>query len=557
MKYLGDFTTVKINESVSIPISILKEGINDIKDYFILYKDGKVVYVINKICDHAGGRLIKKNDHAVCPMHGWILNFTDLRYNDSHVCKEKVPFEIKEEELLIFGEKENIYNSFKKVNDNSKIYFRWLNHATIYFEYNGISLITDPWLFGPSFMTGWWLSEPSPQDSIELLKKADYIYISHNHPDHLHPETLACVDKDKKIIVADFNTKSTERYLNYLGFKNIIPLNFKEIFELADGFQISILKSGDFRDDSGIYLSINNVEFLLTVDCNFLNSNILPKNIDFLMTSFAGGASGFPLCFNDYNSEEKDAIIKRNRGAMKFNVLNYIKATKPLYYMPYAGMFKEFAVRDKFINKYNLKNTVEDYQEICNQNSVKLIIPNSMNEFNISENNIKTKEINAGRLNSEDTEFYISNLKKEYQWDAQKIIEYFSNSGFSDDLIVQIIATDDNFNPLGDVVIADFKNSKFYSDNISNMISHRDNVQVSSIYVRSEIIMCVIENSLPWEDLSIGFQMRVQRTPNSYESKFWYYFTNEFIAKANYRYSSFCGACTVINQNPIWQRKVN
>jgi len=78
---------------------------------------------------------------------------------------------------------------------------------------------------------------------------------------------------------------------------------------------------------------------------------------------------------------------------------------------------------------------------------------------------------------------------------------------------------------------------------------------VSSMYVRSEIIMCVIENSLPWEDLSIGFQMRVNRTPNTYESKFWYHFTNEYIAKANFRYSSFCGACTVINQNPIWQKK--
>jgi hypothetical protein len=38
MKYLGDFTTVKINESVSIPISILKEGINDIKDYLNIPK---------------------------------------------------------------------------------------------------------------------------------------------------------------------------------------------------------------------------------------------------------------------------------------------------------------------------------------------------------------------------------------------------------------------------------------------------------------------------------------------------------------------------------------
>ena len=555
MKHIGRLTTVLERVSISLPLSILKEGVNDFKDYFISYNNGNVEFVVNKICDHAGGRLIKKGDHAVCPMHGWILDLTNLKYNDSHVCKEKIPFEVREDELIILGKKEKIYNSFKKAIDNNKIHFRWLNHATIYFEYNGVSLITDPWLFGPSFMTGWWLSEPSPQDSIELIKKAEYVYISHNHPDHLHPETLACIDKEKKFIVADFQTKSTEKYLKYLGFNNISCLNFKDVYELSEGFQISILKSGDFRDDSGIYISLNGVEFLLTVDCNFLNSNVLPENIDFLMTSFAGGASGFPLCFNDYNDEEKDIIIKRNRGAIKFNVLNYIKATKPIHYMPYAGMFKEYAERDNYINKFNIKNSVDDYQDICRQNSVKLIVPNSKNEFIVSGKNITVNEINSGKLEPEDTEFYIFNLKKEYQWDAKKIIDYFSNSGFSDELIVQIIATDDNFIPLGEIVVADFKNSNFYSDNILNIIKNKETVQVSSMYVRSEIIMCVIENSLPWEDLSIGFQMRVNRTPNTYESKFWYHFTNEYIAKANFRYSSFCGACTVINQNPIWQKK--
>lgn len=555
MKHIGSLTTVLERESISLPLSILKEGVNDFKDYFISYNNGNVEFVVNKICDHAGGRLIKKGDYAVCPMHGWILDLTNLKYNDSHVCKGKIPFEVREDELIILRNKEKIYNSFKKAIDNTNIHFRWLNHATIYFEYNGVSLITDPWLFGPSFMTGWWLSEPSPQDSIELIKKAEYVYISHNHPDHLHPETLACIDKEKKFIVADFQTKSTEKYLKYLGFNNISCLNFKDVYELGEGFQISILKSGDFRDDSGIYISLNGVEFLLTVDCNFLNSNVLPENIDFLMTSFAGGASGFPLCFNDYNDEEKDIIIKRNRGAIKFNVLNYIKATKPIHYMPYAGMFKEYAERDIYINKFNIKNSVDDYQDICRQNSVKLIVPNSKNEYVVSGKNITVNEINSGKLEPEDTEFYIFNLKKEYQWDAKKIIDYFSNSGFSDDLIVQIIPTDDNFIPLGEIVVADFKNSNFYSDNILNIIKNKETVQVSSMYVRSEIIMCVIENSLPWEDLSIGFQMRVNRTPNTYESKFWYHFTNEYIAKANFRYSSFCGACTVINQNPIWQKK--
>lgn len=556
MKIVGKFQSKKEAERIIIPLSNLKEGINDIQNYFILFENGSVNYVINKICDHAGGRLIKKGEKAFCPLHGWILDLNSLNYNDSHNCKNKLQFSINNNLLEIDGEKERIINPLDnsiniKLNDDN-VYFRWLNHATVYFEFNGISLITDPWLFGPSFMTGWWLSETSPIDSIDLLKNADYVFISHNHPDHLHPETLACLNKDKKFIVADFQTKSTEKYLRYLGFDNINSLNFKDIYELTEGFQISIFKSGDFRDDSGIYLRLNNIEFLLTVDCNFLNSNILPQNIDVLMTSFAGGASGFPLCFNNYTEDDKHEILNRNRGAIKFGVMNYIKATKPIYYMPYAGMFKEYSYRDRYIYENNNKNAINHYIKICNQHSVKLIVPDSKKLYSFSENNLTFTQLKIDNLNSEDTQLYVSNLKNEHKWNSQKVINYFSNSEFSDNIIVQVIPTDDDFNPLGEIVVADFKNNNYYADQISNIIFQRPDLQVSSLYIRTEILMCVIENSLPWEDLSIGFQMRVIREPNTYESKFWFHFTNNYISKVNYRYSSFCGSCTIINQNPIW-----
>ena len=42
-------------------------------------------------------------------------------------------------------------------------------------------------------------------------------------------------------------------------------------------------------------------KILLNVDCNNLNGGILPDDIDILMSSYAGGASGFPLCFDDYS----------------------------------------------------------------------------------------------------------------------------------------------------------------------------------------------------------------------------------------------------------------
>ena len=73
----------------------------------------------------------------------------------------------------------------------------------------------------------------------------------------MHLETLSLVGKETNIIVGDFKSKSTENYLSANGFTNLHILEFKEIYEITNGFQLSILKSGDFRDDSGFYFSIN------------------------------------------------------------------------------------------------------------------------------------------------------------------------------------------------------------------------------------------------------------------------------------------------------------
>ena len=50
------------------------------------------------------------------------------------------------------------------------------------------------------------------------------------------------------------------------------------------------------------------------------------------------------------------------------------------------------------------------------------------------------------------------------------------------------------------------------------------------IKVRREEFLNVVSNRKPWEDLSIGFQCRIYRNPNIYNSKFWFYFTNVYIS---------------------------
>lgn len=556
MKRLGRFNIETNNQELKIDWKTLHEGVNNLKDHIVKVGDNKILYVINKVCDHAGGKLILKNDKAVCPMHNWHLDLDSLKYNESHIKKAEVAYSVKENEALIIDDaKRTLKNPFHQEKKGA-VKIRWINHATVLIECNGVTLMTDPWIFGPAFLTGWWLYSPSPVESVDLLKKVDYVFISHNHPDHLHAESLALLDKKKPIITPNFFSTSSEKFLRKLGFENIIACEFLDIIEIGDHFQISILKSGDFRDDSGIYICANGHELLLTVDSNYLNSHVLPANVDLLMSSFAGGASGFPLCYENYTEEEKNNIIQRNRSSIKSNVINYMKVTTPKYYIPYAGMFSEYAARDIYINERNAKNSFEEYEKIASQLNVKAIRPESNKVITFKDGMMEINELtNVEYLQKESQSFYISNFKKDYPFDAQVVLDYLRKSGYKEKQILQLIPTDDSFNDIvGEIIFADFHLNIFKIISEDELIKEKEGYRVMQIKIRPEIIMCVVSNYLPWEDLSIGFQMRASRHPNEYESDFWYYFTNNYIAKENFRYTSYCGACSIIDQNPIWAK---
>ena len=49
--------------------------------------------------------------------------------------------------------------------------------------------------------------------------------------------------------------------------------------------------------------------------------------------------------------------------------------------------------------------------------------------------------------------------------------------------------------------------------------------------VRREILNQLIEQSLPWGNVSSGYQMRFDRVPNVYNQKFWTHFTNKYICR--------------------------
>ena len=66
-----------------------------------------------------------------------------------------------------------------------------LSHASVKITVGQTSILTDPWFFGRVFNNGWGLSpEPSLDDLKKDLADVTQIWISHEHPDHLHFPSL-------------------------------------------------------------------------------------------------------------------------------------------------------------------------------------------------------------------------------------------------------------------------------------------------------------------------------------------------------------------------------
>ena len=530
---------VSIDEDIEINLDEINEGISQ-NESFIFSRKGKIISIFDRVCDHNGGRLSLKGNNAVCPLHGWKLDVEAGRYTNIKCSKEPLA-SFNEYELdspYIKVPKGKVEMKTLEFETKKDLKIRFINHACLHFNIEDkITFATDPWVLGSAFSNGWWLSKDSPLDVFEVLNECDFIYISHNHPDHLHPQSLKHIRKDMPILTAGFQSESTVISLEQCGFTNITVMDFNSrLIDYSNEISVAVLKSGDFRDDSGLLIEIGEFKCLLTVDCNFINFGKLPS-VDLLCSSFAGGASGFPLCFENYSEDEKEYVIRRNRGAIRATNIKTIQSVGPKLFMPYAGFFTEKASRDSYVNERNIKNSVEDYQTICEKNGSQLLNVNNDQIFKFYGKDLfdTLRDLSANYCDKSIAS-YLSNAVDITEDEISNLVSsYFENSGFNDSLVVDLISTDDTFTNVYERFSIDFSVNEFVTvDNSINgikleKITIANGNRYLQLKVRRSELVNVLLHGNPWEDLSIGFQCRIYRNPNVYNSDFWYHFTNVYI----------------------------
>ena len=202
-------------------------------DDIIILKNGKNYKVYDRICNHAGGKLINKDNRIICPIHMWEFKPEEGVYKNG-IKKKQIKFKVSNDKLIIYLVRQ-IPQIKKKINlNNHLIKIRYFNHAFLIVEGPNFKFATDPWAIGPAFANGWWLKDNTKVDWLKELNECNFIYISHNHPDHLNYSTLKLCNKKIPIITPNFLNNSTSKLLEDYGFKKFINLISMKILILKE-----------------------------------------------------------------------------------------------------------------------------------------------------------------------------------------------------------------------------------------------------------------------------------------------------------------------------------
>jgi UDP-MurNAc hydroxylase len=249
----------------------------------------------------------------------------------------------------------------------------FINHASFMVTNNGVSLLCDPWISGPAFHNGWNLIVEEDHPGIRDIQ---YIWYSHEHPDHFSISFLKSIPEDKRsaitVLYQHTNDGRVLAFCKKLGFG---------VQELAHGVPVQL--KGDLRITCGTVPFYDSWSFIETPQYSILNSNdcilenperlsLIQKHVkkcDILFTQFS------------YANWQDSQDNRQARRDLALDKLSRIKiqcaAFSPKFVVPFASFVYFSHVENGYMNAdvNTPAEAIRYIKEECNATPV-LLQPN-------------------------------------------------------------------------------------------------------------------------------------------------------------------------------------
>lgn len=109
------------------------------------------------------------------------------------------------------------------------------------------AILTDPWLTGKAFNESWTL-HPEPQLDTRLYSSINYLWISHEHPDHFSVATLKALPEDfKQRVTVLFQQRNSTKLFDTMrewGFRNFVALPDRTEIQLSPHTRLTCYQVG-------------------------------------------------------------------------------------------------------------------------------------------------------------------------------------------------------------------------------------------------------------------------------------------------------------------------
>lgn len=211
----------------------------------------------------------------------------------------------------------------------------FVNHASVLFEHEETSLLTDPWWFGDAFNAGWQLLCETPLPT-EALSEVDYIWYSHEHPDHFSPRVLTSIPKeDRSGVEVLYQQTRDGKVLSFCKAKGFATRELpRDTATRLNGGLIATC-AGVPIYDSWLLLDIGGVRVLNLNDAPLHSPRKLEQflrdhgPIDVLLTQF--GYAG-------WRGNEDDHALRRSDAERKLAMMErQIRHLRPKFTIPFAS----------------------------------------------------------------------------------------------------------------------------------------------------------------------------------------------------------------------------
>lgn len=230
----------------------------------------------------------------------------------------------------------------------------YVGHATLLIETGGYKLVTDPWVKGSAYCKQWYQFPKCL--SPELITAADFVFYSHGHEDHLHPESLQIIQTTAQIFYPYSWYGGTTEFFNELGFHHITEITNGRTAEFAKNCRVTYLSNNldnvmVFEVEGKVIVNINDAlpsASPAMIDHFIQKINSRWKKIDYVFSSF-GGASYFPNTVH-YQLKNDVEIAETRELFFITNFCRIISGLNPTYGVPFASDFILLDDNQRWIN---------------------------------------------------------------------------------------------------------------------------------------------------------------------------------------------------------------